>query len=115
MQALLWMAISTDRPLKLEYLSHQPATVFERQRTLSFSARGYNEFWFPPAVVPAELHEAYSRIGEPDEKPTQLVQPVHAFAALQIPLELGAERHHDWPRSPPAPSLTRPDAAPNPP
>ena len=34
-QALLWMAVSTDAPLKLEYLTYEPASVFERRGHLA--------------------------------------------------------------------------------
>ncbi|MCB1932771.1 MAG: hypothetical protein KDI45_09910 [Candidatus Accumulibacter sp.] len=69
-QALLWMAISTDSPLRLEYLSYQPASVFER--TASGSSGILFEGCYAvagraPELVLGELQEAYVLLPEPDE------------------------------------------------
>lgn len=67
-QALLWMAVSTDAPLKLEYLTYEPASVFERGRSSGVTCVGYGEVSFAPTIVFAELHDAYALLAEPDEK-----------------------------------------------
>lgn len=68
-QALLWMAVSTDAPLKLEYLTYEPASVFERARSSGATCVAYGEVSFAPMIVLAELHDAYTLLAEPDEKP----------------------------------------------
>jgi hypothetical protein len=67
-QALLWMAVSTDAPLRLEYVSYEPASVFERERPSGSSVVAYAEVSTSPIVVFAELHDAYALLREPDQK-----------------------------------------------
>jgi hypothetical protein len=67
-QALLWLAVSTDVPLKLEYLTYEAASVFERYRSSGATCVGYGEVSFAPLVVFGELHDAYALLPEPDEK-----------------------------------------------
>jgi hypothetical protein len=50
-QALLWMAVSTNAPLKLEYPAYEPASVFERERPSGPSMISYAEVASPPTVV----------------------------------------------------------------
>lgn len=67
-QALLWTAINTDSPLRLEYLTYEPASVFERSRSTGATCEAYGEVGHSPALVLGELHEAYALLPEPDEK-----------------------------------------------
>jgi hypothetical protein len=69
-QALLWLAISLDSPLRLEYLSYEPASVFERNRPagVSVSALGYGLVGQSPVSVLTEIHDAYAELPEPDPK-----------------------------------------------
>ena len=66
-QSLLWMAVSTNAPLKLEYLTYEPASVFERERSSGDSCVSYGEVSFNPMLVLAELHDAYALLPDPDE------------------------------------------------
>lgn len=67
-QALLWMAVSTDVPLRLEYLSYEPAAVFERNSSSGMTCEAYGESGRSPNIVLGELQEAYTQLKEPDEK-----------------------------------------------
>lgn len=67
-QTLLWAAISTDSSLRLEYLTYEPASVFERNRSNGATLEGFCEVGRLPAVVLGELHDAYAHLPEPDEK-----------------------------------------------
>lgn len=80
-QALLWMAVSTDAPLKLEYLTYEPASVFERERSSGATCIAYGEVSFAPTVVFAELHDAYALLAEPDEK---LLLSMEIFCAARL-------------------------------
>ena len=80
-QALLWMAISADIPLRLEYLSYEPAAVFERNRTNGITFEGYGESGRSPNIVLGELQEAYSQLNEPDEK---LLLSMEIFCAARL-------------------------------
>jgi hypothetical protein len=80
-QALLWMAVSTDAPLKLEYLTYEPASVFERERSSGATCIAYGEVSFAPTVVFAELHDAYAFLAEPDEK---LLLSMEIFCAARL-------------------------------
>lgn len=80
-QALLWMAVSTDVPLKLEYLTYEPASVFERERSSGSTCISYAEVSTAPTVVFAELHDAYALLAEPDEK---LLLSMEIFCAARL-------------------------------
>lgn len=67
-QALLWMAVSTDAPLRLEYLSYEPAYVFERNRSTGATMEAYGEVSIAPAMVLGEIQDAYTLLPEPDSK-----------------------------------------------
>ena len=67
-QALLWTAISTDSSLRLESLTYEPASVFERNRSNGATCEAFCEAGRSPTVVLGELHNAYARLPEPDEK-----------------------------------------------
>ncbi|WP_155737907.1 hypothetical protein [Stutzerimonas stutzeri] len=67
-QALFWMAVSTDVPLRLEYLSYEPAAVFERNRSSGMTCEAYAESGRSPNIVLGELQDAYTQLKEPDEK-----------------------------------------------
>lgn len=80
-QALLWMAISTDAPLRLEYLSYEPASVFERNRSTGISCNAFATVGYSPTLVFGELHDAYSLLDTPDEK---LLLSMEIFCAARL-------------------------------
>lgn len=80
-QALLWMAISVDTPLRLEYLSYEPAAVFERNRSTGFTCEAYGEVGYAPNVVLGELQDAYALLKEPNEK---LLLSMEIFCAARL-------------------------------
>lgn len=80
-QALLWTAVSTDSPLRLEYLSYEPASVFERNRSGGVTAEGFGEVVLSPAAVLGEIHDAYALLPEPDEK---LLLSMEIFCAARL-------------------------------
>ena len=67
-QALLWMAVSLDTPLRLEYSSHEPATVFERNRSGGPSVSCYLRAIDAPNLIFGEIQDAYRDLPEPDER-----------------------------------------------
>jgi hypothetical protein len=67
-QALLWMAVSTNAPLRLEYLSYEPASVYERNRAGGATVEAYAEAFYAPAMILGELRDAYALLPEPDDK-----------------------------------------------
>lgn len=80
-QALLWMAISVDTPLRLEYLSYEPASVFERNRSSGATCEAYGEVGYDSNIVLGELQEAYALLMEPDEK---LLLSMEIFCAAKL-------------------------------
>jgi len=80
-QALLWMSISTDYPLRLEYQSYKPAAVFERNRSDGVRLEAFGELCFAPEVVLGELHDAFGDLQEPDEK---LLLSMEIFCAARM-------------------------------
>lgn len=80
-QALLWMAVSVDAPLRLEYLSYEPASVFDRNRSTGMTCEAYGEVVYAPNVVLGELQEAYALLKEPDEK---LLLSMEIFCAARL-------------------------------
>lgn len=80
-QALLWMAVSVDVPLRLEYLSYEPASVFERNQCTGSICEGYCEVGYAPNVVLGELQEAYELLKEPNEK---LLLSLEIFCAARL-------------------------------
>lgn len=80
-QALLWMAVSIDAPLRLEYLSYEPASVFERNRSTGVTCEAYGEVGYAPNVVLGELQEAYALLKEPNEK---LLLSMEIFCAAHL-------------------------------
>jgi hypothetical protein len=80
-QALLWMAVSTDAPMRLEYLSYEPAAVFERNRSNGITCEAYCESGRSPNMVLGELQEAYAQLKEPDEK---LLLSMEIFCAARL-------------------------------
>jgi hypothetical protein len=75
------MAVSTDAPLKLEYLTYEPASVFERERSSGGTLITSAEVSTAPTVVFAELHDAYALLAEPDEK---LLLSMEIFCAARL-------------------------------
>jgi predicted lipoprotein len=75
------MAVSIDVPLKLEYLTYEPASVFERERSPGATLIAYGEVSSAPTVVFAELHNAYALLAEPDEK---LLLSMEIFCAARL-------------------------------
>lgn len=80
-QALLWMAVSTDVALRLNYASHEPAVVFERNRSPGFEMHAFAELVHSPANVFRELHDAYSELAQPSEK---LLLSMEIFSAARL-------------------------------
>lgn len=80
-QSLLWMAVSVDVPLRLEYFSYEPASVFERNRSPGLTSYGYGETILNPNIVLGELQEAYALLKEPDEK---LLLSMEIFCAARL-------------------------------
>lgn len=80
-QALLWMAVSVDAPLRLEYLSYEPASVFERNRSSGATCEAYGEVGYAPSIVLGELQEAYALLREPNEK---LLLSMEIFCAARL-------------------------------
>ncbi len=80
-QALLWMSISTDFPLRFEYQSYEPATVFERNRSDGFRMEAFGEIGYAPQIVLGELHDVYAELQEPDEK---LLLSMEIFCAARM-------------------------------
>jgi hypothetical protein len=66
--SLLWMAVKLDWPLRLEYATHEPASVFERNRSEGDRMEAYGEIFFAPDYILGQVHEAYSKLGNPDQK-----------------------------------------------
>lgn len=67
-QSLLWMAVSTHTPLRLEYLSYEPAAVFERNRSDGCKMECYGSSGMAPDTVLGEIQDAYRLLPDPDEK-----------------------------------------------
>lgn len=80
-QALLWMAVSVDAPLRLEYLSYEPASVFERNRSTGATCEAYGEVRYDPNIVLGELQEAYALLKETNEK---LLLSMEIFCAARL-------------------------------
>jgi hypothetical protein len=75
------MAVKLDRPLRLEYTSYEPATVFERTRSEGDSLEAYAETAFAPDFVLGQLHDAYSKLEDPDPK---LLLSMEIFCAARL-------------------------------
>jgi len=67
-QSLLWMAVTLDSPLRLEYTSYEPAAVFERTRSEGMTVEAYGEVSYAPAAVLGELQDAYAKLEDADSK-----------------------------------------------
>lgn len=80
-QALLWMAISTGAPLRLEYLSYEPASVFDRTASSGVTMEAYAEGGFSPVVVFGELQDAFNLLPAPDEK---ILLSMEIFCAARL-------------------------------
>jgi hypothetical protein len=80
-QAVLWMAISTDSPLRLEYQSYDPFSVFERTRSIGISASAYCEVCRAPSRIFGEIQDAYTGIREPDP---MLLLSMEIFAGARL-------------------------------
>jgi hypothetical protein len=79
--SLLWMAVALDRPLRLEYTSYEPATVFERNRSEGDILEAYAEVACTPDSVLGQLHDAYSKLENPDPK---LLLSMEIFCAARL-------------------------------
>lgn len=80
-QALLWMSISTNFPLRLEYQSYVPAAVFERNRSGGASMEAFAEVACAPDIVLGELQDAYDCLQAPDDK---LLLSMEIFCAAHM-------------------------------
>lgn len=81
-QAVLWMAISSDAPLRLDYRSYDPFAVFERGRSGGPQVSAYGEVYFQPDTIFSEIEDAYSSLGEPDPR-VLLSMEIFAGARLE--------------------------------
>jgi hypothetical protein len=87
-QSVLWMAVSSDAPVRLEYQSYEPFSVFERTRSDGTRVEGYCEAYFQPSKIFGEIQDAYAEMGEPDPTlllSTAIIQPPsnsHQYAFL---------------------------------
>lgn len=80
-QALLWMAISTNAPLRLEYLSYEPAAVYERNRSAGDSAYGYGRVGFQAEVPLGVLQDSFAELPEPNDK---LLLSMEVFCSARL-------------------------------
>lgn len=80
-QSLLWMAVSTSSPLRLEYLSYEPASIFDRTASTGATMEAYADTGFSPAIVFGELQDAYDQLPQPDEK---LLLSMEIFCAARL-------------------------------
>jgi hypothetical protein len=80
-QALLWMAISTNAPMRLEYLSYEPAAVYERNRSASVSVFGYGQGGFRAEVALGVLQDAFADLPEPNDK---LLLSMEVFCSARL-------------------------------
>lgn len=81
-QAVLWMAVSTDVPIRLDYNSYDPFAVFERARSEGAQAAIYGESYVPADKVHTEIKDAYATFTEPDP-PLLLSMEIFAGASLE--------------------------------
>ncbi len=80
-QAVLWMAVSSDAPLRLDYKSYEPFSVFDRTRSGGTRVEGYGEVFFQPDMIFGEIKEAYAKVRKPD--PTLLLS-MEIFASARL-------------------------------
>jgi hypothetical protein len=80
-QAVLWMAVSSDVPLRLDYQSYDPFAIFERSRSDGVRVEAYGEAYFQPDRIFGEIKEAYSGMREPN--PTLLLS-MEIFAGARM-------------------------------
>ena len=80
-QAVLWMAISSDAPLRLDYRSYDPFSVFERGRSDGLHVSAYGEVYFQPDMIFAEIENAYSKLADPDPR---LLLSMEIFAGARL-------------------------------
>lgn len=80
-QALLWMSISTNFPLRFEYQSYEPAAVYERNRSIGLRMEAFGELGCAPELALGELHDAYISLETPDEK---LLLSMEIFCAARM-------------------------------
>lgn len=80
-QALLWMAVSTGAPLRFEYLSYEPASVFDRTVSSGDTMEAYGDSGFSPTIVFGELQDAFGSLPDPDEK---LLLSMEIFSAARL-------------------------------
>lgn len=85
-QALLWVAVTNDLPLKLNYQTYEPAAVFERNRPSGLVISGYLTVGRSQQSILDSLQEGLSRLPNPDPK---LLLSLEIFCSA--PLE-GSER-----------------------
>jgi hypothetical protein len=80
-QAVLWTAISSDAPLRLDYKSYDPFSIFERNRSEGLNAQAYGESYFQPEKVFDEIKHGFARFDEPDQR---LVLSMEIFAGARL-------------------------------
>lgn len=80
-QAVLWMAVSSDAPLRLDYKSYDPFAVFERMRSDGVRVEAYGEAYYQPDMIFGEIKTAYAHFAEPDPK---LLLSMEIFAGARL-------------------------------
>lgn len=67
-QALLWLSVSLNSPVILEYSTYTPATIFERNVSRGATASGYGEVSYDPVRVCRELRDGFGSLEDPDPR-----------------------------------------------
>lgn len=80
-QALLWMAVTTDVALRLDYRSYEPAAVFDRTRSEGIQSGGHGEVYYQPNAIFGEIKGAYDDLPEPD---AGLLLSMEIFTGAQL-------------------------------
>jgi hypothetical protein len=79
--SLLWIAVSLDIPLQLEYTGYEPGAVFERNRAEGDRVEAYGEVGWAPELVISEVQNAYSKLNKADPK---LLLSMEIFCAARL-------------------------------
>jgi hypothetical protein len=80
-QAILWMAVSSDAPLRLDYRSYEPFSIFDRTRSGGTHVEAYGEVFFQPAMIFDEIKAAYDDVGGTDPA---LLLSMEIFASARL-------------------------------
>ncbi len=81
-QSLLWMAVSLDSPLRLDYQSYEPCAVFERGRSDGARMEAFVTRSLSAEFVIEEVHAAYAKFADPNSN-VMLSMEIFAGARLE--------------------------------